>query len=108
MKLFYLRDKKRQPVACVAWDYDGKTIRFALSTYNPIDPYKKEIGRALAIGRFSFAPHTIGTAVPIVGVPTILGIIVHDGHDFPARTRRAAELWLKNPPQPKTRKNKAA
>jgi len=107
MKIFYLRNESGRAIACVAWDGKrAERIIFAVSTHNPIDPYNKEVGRSLAVGRFQFSPHAL---VLVAGLDSpfryLLGCIAEQ-REFPTRTRNAAAAWLKNPPKPK--KTKAA
>src|SRR5208282_4774392 len=55
VRYYWLRDKQNNPVACVASrSYEsayGDRIEFAFAAYNPIDNFKKELGRAIAAGR---------------------------------------------------------
>jgi hypothetical protein len=100
MKSFYLHDARRFPVALVVTDLKMGGIIFAVSTHNPIDPFDKGIARAVAMGRLVTKGGICISAGNNVKA-RILERIVADHKEFPARTRKAAQLWLDNPPKKK-------
>ena len=55
MRIFFLRDPKNFPVACVASEIVelgvDKSIEFAIACYNPDYPCDKKMAKAVAIGR---------------------------------------------------------
>lgn len=106
MKAFYLHDKKRFPVACVATQLKMSGVTYNVSTYNFIDEFSKKIAQDVAIGRL----HTAGGKYISAGRDVKARILqsIAEDHDMPTRTREAAKLWLKNPPKPKIKKSKAA
>lgn len=107
MRGFYLRNKRRQPCAYVATDMTMTGVKFAVSTCNPMDEFKKELARSLAIGRLTQtnmcgSSDLLAAAIACGGRTVkerILYAIAND-HKMPTRTRLAAKEWLKNPPKP--------
>lgn len=97
MKVWYLRDKNKRPVACVASNLNPteETVEFAVSTHNPIDPFKRSIGRELAIGRlYSGVTQSVEMGP---GVMTrIMDVIRSEPWQYPQRARDAAWLWLRD------------
>lgn len=95
MKLFYLRDKHRNPVACVVSEIlTPKYVAFAVSTHNPIDLFDRSEARNVAVQRLiegdvTIIKHQLGVKEKIVQA-------IADDKEFPTRTRVAAKLWLDN------------
>jgi len=57
-KFVYIRDKKRFPMACVAFTNGGDKVSFGVSVFNPTDTFKRSVGRDLALGRMVRDPVT--------------------------------------------------
>jgi hypothetical protein len=96
MKFFYLRDENRNPIACVASDYEFDTnmVVFAVSTHNPRDHFSKDIAKQVAAGRLEVNTNWY-THLPMKkGIKW--DILKHIAFDtsLPAKTRKAATLWL--------------
>lgn len=59
VKFFYIRDKKRNPIGCVAFEVsrrsnsDEKHIVFAMSFHNPEDQWQRSTARQIAQERLS-------------------------------------------------------
>ena len=51
MRHFFLRDRSKFPVACVASEMKDDIVRFSLSIHNPMDIYSRSRGRMIAIER---------------------------------------------------------
>jgi hypothetical protein len=95
---FFLRDKRKFPVACVAYHYDEKEqkIKFGVSTHNPIDQYDRKVGRAFAASRILLEPN-YETAYGDIKWKIIATISMGpEGKPsiFPTRTKQAATTWL--------------
>ena len=60
-KFMFLRDSKRNPVACIATNYDKETNRFTYqySVVHSDDQFDKERGRQIAEGRLRSHPITL-------------------------------------------------
>lgn len=60
-KFMFLRDKNRNPVACIATNYDKETNRFTYqySVVHSDDQFDKERGRQIAEGRLRSHPITL-------------------------------------------------
>jgi len=102
-RIYYLRDQQKRPVACIASLRDATTDRvsFAVSTHNPLDPYSRKLGRAIALGRLATKPTTLATNAHILSA--IIRYLAHapverfGGRvwtEVPWRTRKAALRWL--------------
>lgn len=57
-RLFYIRDSERNPVGCLAYQFDGKNIKYNFSCCNLSmkDRFAKKFGRELAIERLKNQP----------------------------------------------------
>jgi hypothetical protein len=108
MKAFFLHDEHRFPVALVVTELKMHGILFAVATHNPIDFFDKRIAWQVATGRL-MTRNNGGTFISAGNnvKARILQHIVSDSK-MPNRTRRAAQLWLDNPPTPKKKKDTAA
>jgi hypothetical protein len=106
MRIFYLRDRNKRPVACVACvavsqpEGDLVEVKFSVSTWNPVDPFDRKVGRALAIGRLH--DYTNDSAIRTVSCrrwrvkENILWVISDRiNPQYPQRAREAARNWLR-------------
>ena len=112
VRVFYLRDKKGFPVACVASTLVGhkyqlenmpKLVRFALSVYNHSDriskpqefPFIQARGREIALGRLTRGRSKCRLLEIEAGEP-VKASIVQEIHDTTIRpqVKEACELWL--------------
>jgi hypothetical protein len=95
---FFLRDKKKFPVACVAYTYDEKArkIKFGVSTHNPLDEYDKQFGKILAAGRMLVAPtyENIHGHIKWNIIATVAMGAEGKPSPFPSRTKEAATAWV--------------
>lgn len=103
IRFVYLRDKRDQPISCIAVSYDkeDKKISFAISTLNPKDKFNKKLGREVAEGRLIKTPYTIVLTKESSEITAhyITRCILEDLNmwsegTLPARTRKAALRWL--------------
>lgn len=94
MRWFYLKDENKFPVACVASELMGDAVLFAISTYNPLDRFDREMARKVATGRL--ASKKVLGIVPAneqrIKERIVKAIAGND--QIPARTVRAAKYWL--------------
>lgn len=60
-KFMFLRDKNRNPVACIATNYDKDTNKFTYqySVVHSDDQFDKERGRQIALGRLTTNPMNV-------------------------------------------------
>lgn len=97
MKIFYLRDKNKLPVVCVASEREGDTLRVGIAVFNPNDKFDKQIARKVATGRLKSQFHYWRTPVLSEKGATKMSLIDLIARDifFPQRAKDAARLWLK-------------
>lgn len=101
MRVFWIRDASRRPVACVATTLsstEADTVRFAIAIPNPRDKFDRARGRAIAEGRLS-KPHSRHLAwfvSPREAKRSVMEKIADDT-TLPIRVRDAARLWLERP-----------
>lgn len=101
-KIMFIRDSKRQPVACLATKFsrDSGNVYVGMSVLNPCDRFNREMARSLAVGRAITQPVVVkadssANAHDISRL--IMNSIVSSGFvGIPARVIRAAKLWLKD------------
>lgn len=93
-RLFYLRNEKRFPVACIAThkNADG-SIRYAISVWNPLDTFSKASGRTLAERRCYNGPwFTVPAGVQNVKVHIVTELAL--SAQTSKRARKMAREWL--------------
>jgi len=104
IKMFYLRDKHGFPVACVASTKETEdTVKYTVSTHNPMDRYDKKTARHIALGRLTkFNPlRSTSELSPLGGIVSMGGAIRKDivqdiiNGPFPQRARDAAKYMMK-------------
>lgn len=94
MHVFWLRDRNRKPVTCVATQLEGRTLKYALATHNPHDKFNRATGRQKAVGRLSAIKNPPVTIVlPDDADPkeTVLRSIITDQHNGPLTHNVARE-----------------
>ena len=99
IKYFFLRDKKKFPVACIASMREENIVRFAVSTHNPTDIFDKDVARRVAEGRL------LRNEVVVFHVPyesklvrfRMLNVIAGTQNIkvIPERAKQAAKFWVK-------------
>ncbi len=101
-RFLYLQDRKNQPVACIAMCYNKtkSDVKVGVSTTHPIDrrTYKKEVARALAVGRAVLEPITV-MIVPSSDLTThdILYDVVSHLYNkklVPTRVKNSIKAWM--------------
>jgi hypothetical protein len=105
----FLRDRKNQPVGCVAIkivknDGTGNAsnqsdlVVYAVSTLNPLDQFDRKIARQLALGRMVEDPNAarIRSNASIHDISKVVMHSITHNPTLPNRARQAANLWLKN------------
>lgn len=97
-KVFFLRDKKKFPVACVvvAKVKGWGILSYAFSTHNPADKYDRRTARDYAFRRLlSTLPVPCRGTIPMAqGAKTEIIKDIALRNDTPLRTRAAALDWL--------------
>lgn len=106
VRYFFLRDRNKFPVACVAsvrGQRDGRDwLNFAVATHNPKDEFNKTIAKNIATNRLFTEGRDCndGFAVTCTHLRYQLVSNLYDGaargFHYPVRTLEAAELWLQN------------
>lgn len=99
-RIMYLRDKNRRPIGCVAMHLHSKrrTVRFQVSTWNPVEDFDKAFGRQLALGRMVDTPSIVRSSEGFNDMYQVtLNVMqsIANGKDYPSRARRAAQRWLR-------------
>ena len=95
----YVRDKNKFPVACIASKATsvskepGEMIRveYAISSYNPVDPFNKKLGRKIAEDRLKVRPYGWFNITPKYVKLQLLWALVDD-RNLPTATRLAAKV----------------
>lgn len=104
-RIMYLRDRKGQPVGCIAIKVhrDAGTDRGTLLTYqysvlNPQDRFNRALARQLALGRLVESPFTARTLLNPSMYEINLAVMkdIARDSDAPTRARNAAKLWIRN------------
>lgn len=109
MRFFYLRDKKGMPVVTVATIYEPnwKRVYYGLSTLNVrLDSFDYLEGRARAAERVDLRNTNFVIVMNGGKVKEALVLTIANDARNPQRTREAARLWLKQPPQKKIKRSK--
>lgn len=102
VRYIYLRDTKRQPVACLAILYSAKNkkVAYGLSVLNPQDRFNRKVARELAAGRLALYGNYLDLSeVPEINCHVITRRILTDlltweHEELPGRARKAAKRWL--------------
>ncbi len=55
-RVFYIRDDRGQPIACLAYQADGREVAYALSVLHPNDSFDRAMARRIALGRLRVRP----------------------------------------------------
>jgi hypothetical protein len=99
-RIMFLRDRKDQPVGCVAIKViksDKPLVVYGVSTLNPQDNFNRAVARQLALGRIIETPNSFLTrnnpSMHNITEGVMLDIAVN--YKLPNRARQAAKLWLK-------------
>ena len=105
----YVRNKHNFPVACVASrkrlvfgqesmkSIEGLVfkVEYAVSSYNPIDPFNKKLAREIAEKRLAKHPHGWFTVLSDSDFKyQLMDVIMRDTY-LPTDTRKAARRWVK-------------
>lgn len=99
MRIFYLRNSSKFPVACVISERRGDKIQFAVSTHNPVDRYSRFDARGEACIKILTKDFAEVYIVPGRGETkkSIVKFIADPSNGYPFRTQEAARLWLQTP-----------
>jgi hypothetical protein len=94
----FLRDKRRQPIGCLAINIDSGKVSYQMSVLNPSDKFNREVSRVIALGRLIEKPIVINSP-PGESMHDISLMIMNDivaNETAPARAVKSAKLWLSN------------
>jgi len=101
-RIQYLRDRKGNPVGCVAIkllpqvEHSRQLVVYQTSILNPLDNFDRALARQLALGRMVEKPLT----VRVMSNPSMREITEEVMRDIaadsgqPTRARQAAKRWL--------------
>lgn len=110
-RIQFLRDVNGQPVGCLAIktgpDFSAPfvareknnqlVIAYQVSALNPVDRFDRAFARQIALGRAVESPFIIkAKASTMHEISTAVMKHLVSNKSTPARTRRAAKLWLKD------------
>lgn len=100
MRVMYLRDKNYRPVGCVAMHLHSKrrTVRFQVSTWNPVDEFDRALARQLALGRMVDSPNVVKSDKEfgdMFAVTMEVMTSIANGKQYPSRARKAAAKWVR-------------
>lgn len=97
VRIFYLRDKHKFPVACVASTVQNSVLNFAISVHNPLDTYSKKIARKIAETRLAHPGYLSGTieCLDQKQAKQTLVNAIRSQKNWPTKAVAAAKLWLK-------------
>lgn len=103
-RYFYIRNKNKFPVACVAMtlDRESNLIHYGLSTHAPGDNFNRKFARELAKVRMEKHNKTVAITQQeetksFRGVLRSLLLHLMDEKELPTRTRKAIKLWFNSP-----------
>ncbi len=100
VRYFWLRDEKNRPVACIASEKDGMTVRLALAIHNPKDKFDKKMGRAVALARLRgnkharFVSRINGVGVSVKNVKKELLEILSLGRMYTETNKPSGSMWI--------------
>lgn len=103
IRFVYLRDDKKQPIAClaVALDAETKKVAYGVSVLNPKDHFDRDVARDLAVGRLIRKTKTINLDHPTQEINghyitrrIMSDLLQCDHEELPARARKAAKKWI--------------
>jgi hypothetical protein len=99
-RIMFLRDKKKQPVGCVAIGLtrSNKSVKYQVSVLNPIDKFDRSLSRQIALGRLLENAFTAELSGALDMHEISRSVMTHlaGNRDVPQRAQRAAQLWLKS------------
>lgn len=97
VKIFYLRDKRRFPVGCVASTLDNNVLAYAVSVHNPKDIFSWKASRNIAEVRLAHPGRYTGTVECLSqkSAKQSVMLAILGNKNWPTRARAAAKLWLK-------------
>lgn len=99
-RIFYLRNKDRHPVACVAININRlqQVIQYQYASLNPKDSFVKKVGRTIASGRLVKHPISLKLNDINTNMHAIAKLVIEDLVDNDKRctfnAKDAALLWL--------------
>lgn len=102
LRYIYLRDLKKQPVACIAVAFDRKrsTVSYNLSVLNPLDRFDRDVARDLAVGRLCRDPVKLDLSDTneinshVITRSILKDMLSWDTDLLPSRARKAGKRWL--------------
>jgi hypothetical protein len=96
----FLRNVDERPVGCVVINVDRhlKRIEYQVSTLNPLDHFKRDVARQLAMGRLVEAPFRMWLPNKAGLHEISRRVMTHLAANkaLPSRSRKAAKQWLSN------------
>jgi hypothetical protein len=97
IRFMFLRDKKSQPVGCIAID-TAMGLSYSLSVLNPLDKFDRKLARTIALGRLHAGFSRFIRGGDISTMHAITRVVMQDiltgRPSAPSRARKAAKLWL--------------
>jgi hypothetical protein len=102
LRIMYLRNSKKFPMACIAiaLDRPNGAISYQYSVFNPEDHFDKRMARELALGRLISRPVKITDQDSEINFNQISWAVMEhlsQSKTAPTRAVRAAKRWLKTP-----------
>lgn len=98
VRIMFLRDQQNQPQGCIALtlSQDGEFAYYRLSVLNPVDRFRRELARSIAIGRL------VEGGIPVrlpkkANMHDISRAVMEDitkAPTAPTRAIKAAKYWL--------------
>ena len=98
-RVMFLRDESYNPVGCLVISVSKKTnkIRYQYSVRNPIDRFKRDLARQIALGRLVEKPLSAGLALSNDNWTDITSVVMEQlvaNESTPTRAVKSAKLWL--------------
>lgn len=94
-RIFYIRDKKGQPVATLAYKRtDLGHVEYGFSVLHPNDRFDRSLGRRIALARLRQRPNVVGVDPDNPRSLTYALIDLAGVSDVPVRVRRHAMRWV--------------
>ena len=98
-RVMFLRDKDYQPVGCLVISVSQKTnkVRYQFSVRNPVDHFKRDLARQIALGRLIEKPIVAGKTGSNDDWDSIVRMVMENlsaNEEAPTRAIKAAKNWL--------------
>ena len=97
-RIMFLRNRNNHTIGCVAMQLSprGKTVKYQVSTVNPVDKFDRNLAKHIALGRLVDEPVVLKSDEPL-SMSDLAYAVMHDvfrNKELPTRARKSARRWL--------------